>query len=188
MPSSVFGGFERLIVLLVVLRGFAIRRATPADAGRLNMVLTLVASELHLATPPSVSILVQMMHTPGSSWLIAEELLHGRRAIGLVSRRLHVSSHGLPARGHVSYLAVVPRWRRRGVARALVCEAVAELDARHACSTLYVHPTNTCARSLYEKFGYRAHALVPGYYRSYKGDQDALLYVRHRPYRVHNHG
>lgn len=63
-------------------------------------------------------------------------------------------------------LAVAPRWRRRGVARALVESALAEAAARGgAVMFLEVGEDNRAARALYARLGFEAVARRAGYYR-----------------------
>ena len=62
-------------------------------------------------------------------------------------------------------VAVDPRWRGRGIGRRLVLAA--EADARRRGCTgvaLEVREDNAGARALYEDLGYRADAVLPGYY------------------------
>jgi ribosomal protein S18 acetylase RimI-like enzyme len=63
---------------------------------------------------------------------------------------------GAPGRLHLVSMWVDPRYRRRGVARALVDQAVhwaAERRAREVI--LWVADQNTAARRLYERIGFR---------------------------------
>jgi ribosomal protein S18 acetylase RimI-like enzyme len=62
----------------------------------------------------------------------------------------------VPGRMHLVSMWVAPRYRRRGVARALVDQAVrwaAERRAREV--VLWVADQNTAARRLYERLGFR---------------------------------
>jgi ribosomal-protein-alanine N-acetyltransferase len=66
---------------------------------------------------------------------------------------------------HINNLAVLPTWRRRGIARELlqhVLDRAAASGARR--STLEVRASNRAARELYERFGFRPSGLRKGYY------------------------
>jgi [ribosomal protein S18]-alanine N-acetyltransferase len=66
---------------------------------------------------------------------------------------------------HINNLAVLPEYRRHGVASALLTRALAEgavLGARRA--TLEVRRSNDAARLLYERFGFTIAGVRRGYY------------------------
>jgi ribosomal-protein-alanine N-acetyltransferase len=66
---------------------------------------------------------------------------------------------------HINNLAVLPGYRRAGVASALLTRVLAEgaaLGARKA--TLEVRRSNEPARRLYERFGFAQAGVRPGYY------------------------
>jgi ribosomal-protein-alanine N-acetyltransferase len=75
---------------------------------------------------------------------------------------------------HILNLAVHPAQRRRGIARRLLSEGLAqarELGAELAW--LEVRPSNTAARALYESFGFKEVGRRPRYYDDTQ--EDALL-------------
>jgi ribosomal-protein-alanine N-acetyltransferase len=75
---------------------------------------------------------------------------------------------------HILNLAVAPEHRRRGIARRLLAEGLAqarELGAEIAW--LEVRPSNTPARALYASFGFQEVARRPRYYDD--THEDALL-------------
>ncbi len=79
--------------------------------------------------------------------------------------------------GYIGNVAVLPAFRRRGIADALLdaAEALArEMGLRFL--TLEVRAGNAPAVALYEKHGYRRVGTRPGYYVSPK--EDALLMTR----------
>jgi ribosomal-protein-alanine N-acetyltransferase len=66
---------------------------------------------------------------------------------------------------HINNLAVLPAWRRRGVARALLSAVLAEARRLGAVrATLEVRASNQAARALYERAGFRPAGLRRGYY------------------------
>jgi [ribosomal protein S18]-alanine N-acetyltransferase len=73
--------------------------------------------------------------------------------------------------GHVMNLAVVPDWRRRGLAGKLLDELERRFGERLAKSSyLEVRVGNIAAQSLYKKRGYAEVGNLPCYYR----DEDGL--------------
>ena len=75
---------------------------------------------------------------------------------------------------HINNLAVLPEYRRHGVASALLTRALAEgaaLGARRA--TLEVRRSNDAARLLYERFGFTIAGVRRGYYTN--PVEDALI-------------
>jgi ribosomal-protein-alanine N-acetyltransferase len=78
---------------------------------------------------------------------------------------------------HINNLAVLPAFRRAGIATALLTHALGEgvrLGARRA--TLEVRRSNDAARHLYERFGFTIAGVRPGYYT--KPVEDALVLWR----------
>ena len=79
--------------------------------------------------------------------------------------------------GHISGIAVEPAFRRRGIATALLkrCEEAFRREGFKRIS-LEVRPSNSAARSLYEKLGFK-HAFVVRRY--YADGEAALVYEKH---------
>jgi ribosomal-protein-alanine N-acetyltransferase len=78
---------------------------------------------------------------------------------------------------HINNLAVLPDFRRKGVARALLDHVIKEgsaLGARRA--TLEVRRSNEAARLLYERFGFSVAGVRRAYYT--KPVEDALVLWR----------
>lgn len=71
--------------------------------------------------------------------------------------------------GHITNVAVAPKFRRRGIAAAILETLLAE---SRACGirafTLEVRASNTAAQELYGKFGFRSAGQRPGYYEDNK--------------------
>lgn len=75
---------------------------------------------------------------------------------------------------HITNLAVHPAWRRRGVARTLLGEILADARQRRlTLAFLEVRPTNSEARALYERFGFQVIGQRKGYYAD--TGEDALI-------------
>ncbi|GFR40271.1 hypothetical protein Agub_g451, partial [Astrephomene gubernaculifera] len=65
----------------------------------------------------------------------------------------------------ISLLAVLPSYRRRGLARLMLRQVVDCARSAGACAVfLHVRPGNTSALALYQAAGFLAAALVPHYY------------------------
>lgn len=81
----------------------------------------------------------------------------------------------LPAdEGHINNMAVDPRWRRRGVGRALMDRALAYAAARGArAAHLEVRASNAAAQSLYQGFGFEITGVRRRYYS--RPPEDAFL-------------
>lgn len=83
-------------------------------------------------------------------------------------------------KGHVISLAVLPEYRRRGIGRALVVEALGGmLDYRVSECYLEVRTSNEPAISMYEKLGFESVRRIAGYYRD--GDA-AVVMCRKLPF------
>jgi ribosomal-protein-alanine N-acetyltransferase len=80
---------------------------------------------------------------------------------------------------HINNLAVLPEWRRLGVASALL-ERVLDEGARRGArrATLEVRRSNETARRLYERLGFTVAGVRPRYYD--KPIEDALVLWRER--------
>jgi ribosomal-protein-alanine N-acetyltransferase len=81
---------------------------------------------------------------------------------------------------HINNLAVLPEWRRRGVASALLRHVLAEGAAGGATrATLEVRASNVPAIALYEGFGFVTRGRRPRYYTN--PAEDALILWLDRP-------
>ena len=75
---------------------------------------------------------------------------------------------------HITNVAVHPRHRRQGIARALLAGILSEARARDLrLVVLEVRPSNHEAIGLYESFGFRVTGRRRGYY--YDTGEDALV-------------
>jgi ribosomal-protein-alanine N-acetyltransferase len=79
----------------------------------------------------------------------------------LVSREIFAGGRQAPPEREILNLAVAPRFRRQGIAALLLAH---ELNQR-AIFYLEVRESNTAARALYGKFGFREISRRTGYYR-----------------------
>ncbi len=79
--------------------------------------------------------------------------------------------------GHINNVAVMPRYRRHGVASILLATMLYTTD-RHGLvgHTLEVRAGNEAAIKLYEKFGFKSAGIRPGYYKD--DGEDAVIMWR----------
>lgn len=76
--------------------------------------------------------------------------------------------------GEVLNIATAQRWRRRGVANALLDAGLRQLRRRGATEVfLEVRASNDVAQALYQRAGFRAVGMRQGYYRH--PPEDALV-------------
>lgn len=132
---------------------YPIRRATTAD------VTALVAIERECFsdpwTPTGIRETIQYETVRA---FVAESR---DTAIGYVMARISGEE------GEILNLAVLPRYRRRGIARCLLEEAVgAVVEAGVREAYLEVRQSNAEALALYQAFGFRPVGLRPDYYRN----------------------
>jgi ribosomal-protein-alanine N-acetyltransferase len=75
---------------------------------------------------------------------------------------------------HINNLAVLPDWRRRGIAGQLLSHALTRARAAGARrATLEVRASNLAARRLYETFGFRPAGVRKHYYTN--PNEDAVI-------------
>ena len=102
------------------------------------------------------------LENPLSLWLVAER---NGAVLG------YVGSQMVPPEADMMNLAVAPEARRQGIADALIGELIRRLSTKDVTSlSLEVRVSNTAARSLYEKLGFRQIGLRPNYYFHPKED------------------
>ena len=79
--------------------------------------------------------------------------------------------------GYISNVAVAARFRRQGIAEALICELIQRAEGKQlAFLTLEVRESNAPAIALYEKCGFQTVGRRKNYYE--KPTEDALLMTR----------
>jgi len=78
--------------------------------------------------------------------------------------------------GHLLNLSVAAACQRRGHGSTLLSEAMRMAHGRGAQHLfLEVRPSNSGAKALYRRFGFRQVAVRPGYYPAPAGREDALV-------------
>jgi RimJ/RimL family protein N-acetyltransferase len=97
---------------------------------------------------------------------------------GEIVGRLSIARDQHPASAHVADLGlmVAAGWRRRGIGRALLVEAVEWARERGVSKLeLHVFPHNDAAIALYEQFGFEREGYRKRHYRRPDGYVDAIL-------------
>lgn len=121
--------------------------------------------KLCFSDPWSEKSVASELNNPLSLWLVA---LEGDTVAG------YVGSQSVMGESDMMNVAVHPDYRRRGIARALICALMDGLRERgNRCLTLEVRASNTSAIALYEKLGFAQVGRRPNYYRNPK--EDALI-------------
>ncbi|MBS1889544.1 MAG: GNAT family N-acetyltransferase [Actinobacteria bacterium] len=131
----------------------AIRRALPADAGAIAVLLHDFNREFDAPTPPVPALAARCEELLRAKAMTV--LLAGEPPLGVAVLRLRPSPWTEDEEAHLQELYVVPAQRGRGIGRALV-EATIEA-ARQAGATrldLGTGESDTGARALYEKLGF----------------------------------
>ncbi len=101
------------------------------------------------------------------TFIVAEE---EGKIVGYIMCRIEVGLSnfglgGLVRKGHVVSIAVLPRWRRKGIAQALIKRAMEGMQFYKAKQCyLEVRVTNDAGVKLYAKLGFEVSRTVHGYY------------------------
>ncbi len=101
------------------------------------------------------------------TFIVAEE---EGKIVGYIMCRIEVGLSnfglgGLVRKGHVVSIAVLPRWRRKGIAQALMKRAMEGMQFYKAKQCyLEVRVTNEAGVKLYTKLGFEVSRNVHGYY------------------------
>ncbi len=115
--------------------------------------------------PWSEKSIASELENPLSLWLVAEE---NDQVFG------YVGSQTVLDESDMMNVAVDPRFRRQGIARALIETLIAELAKMGSrCLRLEVRVSNENARALYARMGFRQLGLRKNYYHNPK--EDALI-------------
>lgn len=129
-------------------------------------VLQIADLELQCFSAPwSKNAISGELTNPLSYWLVA---LYEDKVVG------YVGSQAVLGEADMMNLAVLPDYRRKGVARGLVEALIKNLELRDVYSlTLEVRQSNFAALSLYESLGFIKVGCRPRYYT--KPTEDALI-------------
>lgn len=140
------------------------------------MITIIPMSEVHVpqiaglekicfSDPWSERSVASELENPLSLWLVAVD---GQQVAG------YVGSQTVMGETDMMNIAVLPEFRRQGIAEALIMALTAELKkAQSHCLTLEVRASNEPARMLYEKLGFACVGRRPRYYQNPR--EDALI-------------
>lgn len=117
------------------------------------------------SAPWSERSIASELENPLASWFVA---LEGERVLG------YVGAQSVQGEADMMNLAVLPEFRRQGIAKALLA-ALEEHLREHGVNalTLEVRASNAPALALYEKWGFQQVGRRKGYYE--KPKEDALI-------------
>lgn len=142
-------------------------RVIPMDRSHLKQIAAL--EQACFSTPWSEAVLEEVLFNDTASYLVAED----ERGVILGYAGLHV----VLDEGYITNVAVLPEYRRRGVARRLVDVFCRFGTAHLAFLTLEVRPSNKEALALYKRFGFREEGRRKHYYT--KPQEDAVIMTRY---------
>ena len=170
------------------------REAEPPPEPRPSAELTVEAARVE-DLPEILRIEAASFSEPWTPEMFREEFRRPELATIFIARAPEVAAHlpgatGGPAgrgpivgflclsfpadEGHINNMAVDPRWRRRGVGRALMDRALAFAAARGARVVhLEVRASNVAAQTIYRGFGFEVTGTRQRYYS--RPPEDAFL-------------
>ncbi len=137
-----------------------IRRMTVDDAERISEIEKGIFSE-----PWTADSFERAIDSGTDIYLVAEEDGEIAGYCGL---------WGVIDEGQITNVAVVPKFRRRGVAKELLTRLLSEArEHKLSVFTLEVRVSNRPAIALYEKFGFKVEGIRKDFYR--KPREDAMI-------------
>ena len=148
-----------------------------------------IASEEELRAVIAVNEATLPEHYPYFFWYEHYELWRdiflvavvGGKIVGYNMCRIEMGvghiKRGIVKQGHVVSIAVLPEYRRRGIATALMSRAMDAMKNKYGASEVYleVRVSNEPAIRLYEKLGFTKVRILRGYYLD---GEDAYLMAR----------
>lgn len=102
------------------------------------------------------------------------------KVVGYIMCRIETGFSGfsLIKRGHVISIAVLPGYRRMGIGKALLLEALKAMVKHYGARECYleVRVSNTPAINLYKKVGFEISRVIKGYYAD--GEDAYLMQIK----------
>ena len=145
-------------------------RMEPMMPGDLDAVMAI---ELKSFSTPwtDTMFLSEMRQGPGSQLLVARLEKRPATIVGYVGYRAVLDEM------HIMIIAVAPAWRRRGIARHMLSQAMGRArQADCARAILEVRASNLSAQQLYYRLGFAPVGVRPKYYTH--PSEDALILWR----------
>lgn len=135
-----------------------IREAAEADADKLVLLIAVLAGENGETTSLTAAYARQYLATPGQGVLL---VLAGGEPVGLLSYSLRQGLYHAASSLVIEDLVIMPAFRRRGLAKRLVGEAVA-LARTNGCAEISVSTglDNLPAQALYRGEGLADESLL----------------------------
>ncbi|MCS7132582.1 MAG: ribosomal protein S18-alanine N-acetyltransferase [Nitrososphaeria archaeon] len=153
---------------------FQIREASPEDIPRIMMINRICLPENY-----TFFFFESILRSYPKSFLIAE--VNGEIAGYIMCRVEWTLSKfeklGFKKVGHIISIAILPEYRRRGLAKLLLENALRVLKEEYGCEEAYleVRVSNSAAISLYEKCNFTTMKVSKGYYLD---GEDAYIMAR----------
>ncbi len=141
---------------------FSLRRFQPSDLDRVMEINRITLPENY-----ATYFFLDLHERFPETFIVAEE---EGKIVGYIMCRIETGlpdfrSFGIPRKGHVISIAVLPEHQRKGIGIALMKEAMAKMKGYKASECyLEVRVSNAPAVSLYQKLGFKTSRTVRGYY------------------------
>jgi len=141
---------------------FSLRRFQPSDLDRVMEINRICLPENY-----ATYFFLDLHERYPETFIVAEE---DNKIIGYIMCRIETGlpdfrSFGIPKKGHVISIAVLPEHQRKGIGIALMKEAMAKMKGYKAIECyLEVRVSNEPAVNLYKKLGFKTSRSVHGYY------------------------
>lgn len=142
-------------------------RIVPMDRSHLKEMAAL--ERQCFSTPWTEAMLEQELYQDTASYLVAED--ETGKVLG------YAGLHVVLDEGYIDNVAVLPDYRRQGIARGLVEVFCRFGEEKLAFLTLEVRASNQGAIALYEHLGFTSVGIRKAYY--HKPTEDAILMTRY---------
>ena len=149
---------------------YTIRKGTEADLP----ALAAIEREVFPAEAWTEEMFRFYVGNAKTVYLVAEEAGEAADAAGKIAG--YVLIEAVPPEGFINNVCVTPEYRRRGLARTMLLQAMEEAKTRLNVNafTLEARVSNAPARALYESLGFLCEGIRPGYYE--RPREDAVIY------------
>lgn len=167
MPHSIISNSrrlhgEKLIHTLLIQKNYSLRGFTPSDVESVININRVCLPENYAAY-----FFIDTFNSLPQSFIVAESQ---GNVVGYIMCRIEHGFSDLKKlrfakKGHIISVAVMPDFRRMGIASALVQDALSALSSLRADECyLEVRISNDSAIALYKKLGFITSRTIPRYY------------------------